>query len=155
MKKSNSAFIVIVILCLLFLSLGFYALSKVNVKCPPVEKCEEIVVDNESNKEGAVIDSTGQGDEIFLYGTLKKEPIPQELELGDYWYWLYFDNPHLLINNASGVPLYVDKIQVNPPENKDMYDIENFVDKKVEVYGYQTWGYAESSVFQAVSMREY
>jgi hypothetical protein len=86
---------------------------------------------------------------------LKKESIPAELELGEYWYWIYFEKPVLLVNSASGVPTYVDKMQLIPSENEDFYNLENFVDKRVEVYGYQTWGYAESSVFQVEAIREY
>jgi len=46
-------------------------------------------------------------------------------------------------------------MQLIPSENEDFYNLENFVDKRVEVYGYQTWGYAESSVFQVEAIREY
>ena len=155
MKRNNSAFILIVILCMLFLSLGFYALKKKGEEKPPVIEPPKNDIVDEVNKETAVIDSVGQENKIFLYGTLKKESIPEELELGDLWFWLYFDEPHLLVNNASGVPLYIDKIQVNPPEGLDIYNLDDFTDKKVEIYGYQTWGYAESSVFQAMSIREY
>jgi len=109
---------------------------------------------SEQTEPGKVIDSIGEAEPILLRATVKKEPIPQELELGDFWYWLYFDEPHLLVNNAAGVPMYINKIQANTPIAADFYDIEDFVDKKVEVYGYQTWGYAESSVFQIISLRE-
>ena len=61
----------------------------------------------------------------------------------------------LLVNNASGVPTYIDKMQLIPSENEDFYNLESFVDKRVEVYGYQTSGYAESSVFQVEAIREY
>ncbi|MFA6981980.1 MAG: hypothetical protein WC243_03090 [Patescibacteria group bacterium] len=100
-----------------------------------------------------VIEGVGEESTVFLEGTIRKEAIPRELELGDYWYWIYFDTPVLQKNNASGVPLYIDKMQLNPPIEKDFYNIEDFVDKSVEVYGYQTWGYAESSVFQILSLR--
>ncbi len=155
MKRNNSAFIVIVVLCVLFLALGFYALIQRNNACPPVKECEKCVVEESSKDESRVIDSVGQNNKIFLYGNLKKEAIPEELQLGEYWYWLYFEEPHFLVNNASGVPMYIEKIQVNPSENVDFYNIDEFIDKKVEIYGYQTWGYAESSVFQTVSIREY
>ena len=140
---------------MLFLSLGFYALKKKGEEKPPVIELPKNDIVEDVNKETAVIDSVGQENKIFLYGTLKKETVPVELELGEYWYWLYFDEPHLLVNNASGVPLYIDKIQVNPPESLDIYNLDDFTDKKVELYGYQTWGYAESSVFQTMSIREY
>ncbi|MBW6441403.1 hypothetical protein K0B04_00640, partial [Patescibacteria group bacterium] len=85
---------------------------------------------------------------------IKKEDIPEELELGDDWYWLYFNEPHLLVNNSLGIPIYIDKMQLNPPMD-DFYDIDEFLNTDVEVYGYQTWGYAESSVFQIEAIRKY
>ena len=161
MKKNNTAFILIVLLCLCFLCLGFSLLKVMEVgykrcipsKTPEYNSCP--VVDDTVKMPTIAIEDVGQGNELFLYGDLKKESIPAELELGEYWYWIYFEKPVLLVNSASGVPTYVDKMQLIPSENEDFYNLENFVDKRVEVYGYQTWGYAESSVFQVEAIREY
>ncbi len=106
-------------------------------------------------QETQIINSLGEDIGQMLIGTIKKETIPEELELGDYWYWMYFEPQALLVNNAFGNPLYIGKIQINPPEAQDIYPIDDFLYKQVEVYGYQTWGYAESSVFQALSLRIY
>lgn len=161
MKKNNTAFILIVLLSLCFLCLGFSLLKVMEVgykrcipsrtsgynSCPVVADTVEIPT--------IAIEAVGQGNELFLYGDLKKESIPAELELGEYWYWIYFEKPVLLVNSASGVPTYIDKMQLIPSENEDFYNLESFVDKRVEVYGYQTSGYAESSVFQVEAIREY
>ena len=85
--------------------------------------------------------------ETFV-GTLKKERIPAELELGDYWYWLYFDEPYLLEQNARGIPMDVDKLQVNAPE-REAEGMDIFDGQHVEIKGNIAWGYAESSVIQA------
>lgn len=158
MKRNNLALLIIVLLSVAFLSLGFLTLNQRDVKCPLAQKCEECVCEKEEKEEKDgltnIIKSVGANNPTFLYGLIEKEEIPEELELGDYWYWMYFEKPLLLVNNATGSPIYVDKIQVLPPENKDFYDIESFVGKKVEVYGYQTWGYAESSVFQVSAIKE-
>lgn len=80
----------------------------------------------------------------YFTGTIKKEKIPLELELGDYWYWLYFDEPYLLEQNAAGFPMNVDKIEIYP-----YTEIETFIDKHVTIYGYFSGGYAESTVIIA------
>lgn len=96
-------------------------------------------------------------EKFTVRGTLKKEAIPEELQLGDYWYWLYFDEPYLLQGSALGYSTYVDKLQVLPPNrapevpNKE-YDMDKHDGKRVEIYGYQSWGYAESSLIQAIAI---
>lgn len=89
---------------------------------------------------------------VTVRGVIKKEKVPEELQLGDYWYWFYFDEPYLLTENASGYPQYIDKIQVLPPQNKDFSGIESYLNKHVEIYGSKTWGYAESNVFQLIAI---
>ena len=121
-------------------SIGYYEKKLPNVK---IDK-----------NEPKIINAVGENYPLIIEGIIKKEEIPAELELGDYWYWIHFDEPYLLVNNASGTPMYIEKMQLNPPENAEMYDLEEFLDTKVEVFGYQTWGYAESSVFQVLSLRK-
>lgn len=155
MKRNDIALLIIILLSVGFLYLGFSALKSNEKVCPPLIECEECICEENAKEETQVIDAVGANNSVFIYGTLKKEEIPQELELGEYWYWMYFEKPLLIVNNSSGVPMYVDKIQVLPPQSNDIYDVEQFLDKEVELYGYQTWGYAESSVFQINSIREY
>ena len=155
MKRNDTALLIIILLSVGFLYLGFYSLKSNEKVCPASEKCDECVCNEDKKEQTQAINAVGENNPIFIYGTLNKEEIPQDLELGEYWYWLYFDKPLLLVINASGVPMYVDKIQVLPPATKDFYDTDSFVGKKVELYGYQTWGYAESSVFQINAIREY
>lgn len=88
----------------------------------------------------------------YFTGTIKKEKIPLELELGDYWYWLYFDEPYLLEENAAGFPMNVEKLQISFAENTSNDKIEEFTDKHVTVQGYLTWGFAESTVIAAESI---
>ncbi len=155
MKRNDIALLIIIFLSVGFLYLGFSTLKSNEKTCPPPVKCDECICEKNVNEQTQVIKAVGENNSVFIYGTLKKEEIPQELELGDYWYWLYFEKPLLLVNNASGVPMYIDKIQVLPPQSPELYDVEEFLDKNVELYGYQTWGYAESSVFQINAIKDY
>jgi hypothetical protein len=160
MKKDNTAFLIIVLLSICFLCLGFSLLKVMEVgyrKCSytKVSGCNSCPIADKVENPTIAIKSVGKGNELFLYGNLKKESVPAELELGEYWYWLYFEKPILVVNNASGVPIYADKIQLVSPENSELYNLDSFADKRVEVYGYQTSGYAESSVFQVEAIREY
>jgi len=91
---------------------------------------------------------------VTVRGSLKKEKIPEELALGDNSYQLYFDEPFLLLGDASGSPLYINKIQVLLPEANTFpfYDINGFLDNDVEIYGHYTGGYAETVVIQIVAI---
>lgn len=86
-----------------------------------------------------------------ILGTIKKEEIPVELDLGDYWYWIYMDAPLLVEDNAQGRPMNFKKIQIESP-TPEVLNLDEFLDKKVEVSGNIGWGYAESNVFNAVSI---
>jgi hypothetical protein len=159
MKKDKMLPILIIVLSINFLSLGLMMLNSRSCEKEPIVKYIEGKVAEEEMVEmpqkSNIIGRSGQNDEFFIYGVLKEEPIPEELQLGDSWYWVYFDEPYLLVENALGVPQYVDKIQVYPSEYVEFYDIEDFVNERVEIYGYLTSGYAESTVFQITSIREY
>ncbi|HLB51810.1 hypothetical protein A3F07_04725 [candidate division WWE3 bacterium RIFCSPHIGHO2_12_FULL_38_15] len=93
-------------------------------------------------------------DKFTVRGVIRKEKIPAELELGEYWYWINFEEPYLLKDNASGWPQYIDKIQLFPPQDTSFYKLDDYLNKHVEIYGYNSWGYAESSVIQVISMTE-
>ena len=84
-------------------------------------------------------------------GTLRKEPIPKELELGEYWYVFYFDDPYLLEENAAGRPMYIKQIVVNGPKD-NFYNLDDFVDKHVEIKGEFGNGYAESTVLNITAI---
>ena len=84
-------------------------------------------------------------------GIIKKEMIPEDLDLGEYWYWLYLDTPFILENNAMGKPYDIQKIQIVPAEGSSI-DFEEFLDRKVEASGNIGWGYAESNIFNCVSV---
>jgi hypothetical protein len=161
MNKNKILPILIVVLSLDFLALGLLMLQKYDCNCSVVEKKEEHVnVETEDapkdlSSKSVVVEGIGQQNSFFLYGTVKKEPIPEEMELGDFWYWIYFDEPHLLTVSASGVPQYIEKLQVNPTEFEEMYNLEEFLNERVEIYGYLTSGYAESNVFQITAIRKY
>jgi hypothetical protein len=128
-----------------------YVVKKENLES--IEEKEEIIKD--IIDETKVIDGIGEQNAFFLYGTLKKEPIPEEMDLGDFWYWIHFDQPHLITVGASGVPQYINKLQVYPTEFEEIYNLEEFENEKVEIYGYLTSGYAESNVFQITAIRKY
>lgn len=158
MRKNNILPILIIVLSINFLSLGLMMLNDKSCNCPIIEDKPEKIVEKESisvPEKSVVMDTIGQQSQFFLYGKLKKEPIPEEMELGDFWYWIYFDEPHLLVVTALGIPQYVDKLQLNPPQYEDYYEIEDFIDEEVEIYGYLTSGYTESTVFQITAIRKY
>lgn len=114
------------------------------------KKIDEINISDTSKKTDDTSTQTGdvyKPTEFELIGTIKKEEIPEDLQLGDYWYWFYGDEPILLKSNASGYPVYVEKIQVYPPKH-DMFNIDDYLDKKVQIYGTQGWGYSESTIIQ-------
>lgn len=120
------------------------------LKVQPAELGQERAVDEQNKQmEPPTVDNTSEI--IQVKGTIKKEKIPVELELGDYWYWLYFDEPYLLRNNAVGVPIYIDKIELTNPES-DFYKLSDYIDKHILLAAKQTWGYAESSVFEPVAI---
>lgn len=132
------------------------AKTKEKASKSPTEKTAEELNPSKSETEGTSISSNSEISHTYIKvrGILRLEKIPEDLMLGDTWYWLYFDQPFLLEYNATGTPLYIDKIQVFPPEDDFFYKIDDFVDKEVEIYGYLSWGYAESSVFQAVAFSQ-
>ena len=132
-------------------------LSENRCDCPSTvakSKVSSPEIPNEKQKS-VVIDSVGPQETFFLYGTLKKEDTPEEYKFGDFWYWVYFEEPHLLVNNASGVPQYIDRIEVYAPETESAYNIDEFDGKKVEVHGYIISDYTGSVSFQIDAIREY
>ncbi len=157
MKPSYLFNFIVISLLLSILILSFYIYrivkyqdTKINTSTKEVKELKDNDIQPLQKDEASIYDY------VTLRGIIKKEPIPPELELGDYWYWFYFDEPYLLKNNARGIPLYIEKIEVFPAErqHKGIYDIDEFLDAKVEIYGYQTWGYAESSVIQILSIAQ-
>jgi len=83
MKRSKFVVTLIIVYSAILVSLGLYMTFGRDCVCPPVEKSEERVVEKIVPASGNLIDSVGQSQKIFLYGTIKKEDIPEELELGD------------------------------------------------------------------------
>lgn len=89
-------------------------------------------------------------------GIIQSDPDhAKDLDLGDSWYWLIIDEPYLLENNASGVPKYVDKLQVSPIKggmNITNKTLDDFSGIHVEVAGHMGWGYAESVVIEPIAI---
>ena len=88
---------------------------------------------------------------IHVKGTIREEKIPPELELGDTWFWFYFDEPYYQEQNAVGYPIYIDKIQISDNAEPKV-DLAKYKDKHVQLDANQTWGYAESEVFEAFAV---
>ncbi len=88
------------------------------------------------------------GEKITTQGVIKKEKIPLDLELGDYWYWFYFEEPYILETNSSGNPLLINKIQIVAGSKYDNADqmLDEYLGKKLKIYGELSWGYAESRI---------
>lgn len=136
---------------ILFISLpfvGFYIGSNYkNTISSLYESCTNKISDKlappESNKNGLII----------FRGIIRKDKIPAELQLGDYFTMIYFDEPYLLEDNASGKPVYMKSMQVNEPVDGSA-KVSDYTGKHVEILGTLTWGYAESRVVQTVSITE-
>ncbi len=149
MKNIKLALVVTLAFAALFISFyNFFYLKSVEGRLQSIEKytVEKGNLPDADDTESVVEDevSPNDGEEVFI-GTLRKEAIPAELELGDYWYWLYFDEPYTLEENASGLPLEVDKLQITM--GSDELD-----GKHVIATGKIGWGYAESSVIEATNI---
>lgn len=91
------------------------------------------------------------GEKVEVTGIINKERIPEDLSLGEFWYWIYFDEPYYLADNASGLPQNVDKMQVNISPT---IDFEKILDKHIKLTGRLTWGYAESRVIEPEKIEE-
>jgi hypothetical protein len=168
MKRNNLALIIISLLSLSFLSLGFLFLKSAEKTCPVPRECEKCVVKTDNDSESIVIKAVGANNPMLLHGKLVKEAVlvqkivesqelieegvEEEEEVEDV-YFLEFENQHLLVNNSTGVPVYIERIQLIPPVNKDLYDMEDFVEKKVEVYGYQNFVLNSEETFQVLSVK--
>ncbi len=146
----------IVVLSINFFTLGLLMLRQRSCSCPKCPTQEEKIVEKVVRAEGKVIKSSGPEESIFLYGLLKREKIPEDLDMGEYRYTLHFSEPHLLLQSSSGGPKYIEDIQLNVSEDTVFYyKIEDLVGKDVEVYGFKTYGLAETDVFQIEAIREY
>jgi hypothetical protein len=89
-------------------------------------------------------------------GVVKSDPAyAKENDLPGDWYWLVFDEPYLLKENATGIPMYMNELQIYPIEkgvnimNKTLSDFEG---THVEVAGHLGWGYAESKIIEPVAI---
>jgi len=143
MKKINLVIIGIVSVIFLFLCFVYLIPSKIKENTTSNQVFPETINNINNDSQGKIV----------VKGIIKKEKIPQELELGDFWYWVYFDSPLYLENNASGEPSYVHKIEVYPPGTIQTAAFEAFLNKHVEIDGSWTGGYAESSVIQIDALK--
>ncbi len=78
---------------------------------------------------------------VSYSGVIMKERIPEEYELGDYWYNFYFDEPQLIETVAGKMKLSYVQIQASTIDSLDEY-----LDMDVVVVGRLGYGYAESRV---------
>lgn len=88
-------------------------------------------------------------------GVIKKERIPEDLQLGDYWYQFYFTTPFLNEYSAVGIPNYVEKLEIvgiKEDINFRNIKLDDFLSKEVEVAGYMGWGYAESNIIEPIAI---
>jgi hypothetical protein len=117
----------------------------------PVSSGAETLINSESTDASQVPQNPLTQITHKITGTIKKEKSPVEMDLGEYWLWIYMEEPLLVEDNAQGRPMNFDKIQITSPV-PELLNLENFLDKKVEVSGNIGWGYAESNVFNAISI---
>ena len=156
--QSNKFVLVLLVLLLIFSSVNVFQNYLIEQKLLKMQeesknRITQVSVAQDDAKEASQEQIEQYTPDTFtVRGVIKKEKIPEELELGEDWYWIYFDEPYLLKNNASGWPQYIDKLQLVPPQDTAFYKIDDYLDSPVEIYGYNSWGYAESSVIQVISI---
>jgi len=156
--QSNKFVLVLLVLLLIFSSVNVFQNYLIEQKLLKMQeesknRITQVSVAQDDAKEASQEQIEQYTPDTFtVRGVIKKEKIPEELELGEDWYWIYFDEPYLLKNNASGWPQYIDKLQLVPPQDTAFYKIDDYLDSPVEIYGYNSWGYAESSVIQIISI---
>lgn len=80
-------------------------------------------------------------DAVEYTGVIKKEKIPEEYALGDYWYIFYFDKPQII--ETAGGDMMRDSLQI---QASTIDSLEGHLDKKVTVKGRLSYGYAESRI---------
>jgi hypothetical protein len=142
MKSKIILFITVIVL---FLCIIYFVIQN-GIKTTIIQPTAPINTEKDISKDKPLTS-------LVFKGILKKEKIPVELELGNTWYWMYFDKPFLLENNASGRPQYMDKLQVIPSQNNTI-SIDKLLGKHIQIKGNLTWGYAESNVIQIESISE-
>lgn len=76
---------------------------------------------------------------VSYSGVIKKEKIPEEYALGDYWYVFYFDTPQLL---ESGMGQQYEKTIIVQASTID--SLEPYLNLEVTIEGRLSTGYAES-----------
>ena len=156
--QSNKFVLVLLVLLLIFSSVNVFQNYLIEQKLLKMQeesknRITQVSVAQDDAKEASQEQIEQYTPDTFtVRGVIKKEKIPEELELGEDWYWIYFDEPYLLKNNASGWPQYVNKLQLVPPQDAAFYKIDDYLDSPVEIYGYNSWGYAESSIIQVISI---
>ena len=144
MFKNNKILYLIIFILIIFVAWEF--IDRGMVQNPTKE------ISRDSNTSSIEENDNSQNKIIHkIKGIIKKEKIPQELELGEYWYWIYLDEPLLIENNSLGIPMHVEKIQLANVQS-NYVDMTPYLNKKVEVSGSIGWGYAESNVFNVVSV---
>lgn len=90
-------------------------------------------------------DSPYMATEFVEYtGVILKEKIPEDYELGDYWYNFYFDEPQVIETAAGRMKQSYVQIQASEIESLDPY-----VGMNVTVFGRLSYGYAESRIILA------
>ena len=81
---------------------------------------------------------------VTFSGVIKKENIPAEYQLGEFWYVFYFDTPQL-IESGEG-ETYKDSLVI---QASTIDSLEPYLEKNVTVNGRLTWGVAETRMILA------
>jgi hypothetical protein len=88
-------------------------------------------------------------EQITYEGVIRKEEIPEEYALGEYWYIFYFDKPQIIQTAAGDREVTNLEIQASTIDSFDGY-----LDKQVQIKGRLSWGYAESRIILADEVNE-
>ncbi|MBD3366053.1 hypothetical protein GF360_01780 [candidate division WWE3 bacterium] len=84
---------------------------------------------------------------VFV-GILKKERIPEELQLGDYWYQLYLNKAIQPITASGNKDTKLNKLEVYLPEDLNK-NANSYLNVPIQIEGELSWGYAESRIIKA------
>ncbi len=114
-----------------------------------IEKIDNSTCNPYSQTPPAIVDNTQE--KLSLRGTIIHGNRPSP-DIG-YDYQLRLAEPFIDQNSSAGSPQEVSLVDAVPNDNSIWKELENNINKAINVEGYMVWGYAESKYFQITSVK--